>query len=89
MIPEPPQRLRQRRVVRGYHATFPGRQVLHRMEAEHGHVRNAAHALPPVVRAQRMAGVFNQERSLDSTPAASSPKAAHQARRDAPHSPPR
>ena len=62
MIAKAPQRLGEPRIVGRNHAAFSGGQVLHGMKAEHGHVGNAADAFPAEFRAQRMAGVFNQDR---------------------------
>ena len=50
--------------VGGDHATFPGGDVLHRVEAEDGHVRDAAHAAAAVFGAESMAGVFDHDQAM-------------------------
>ncbi len=61
MITEPPQGLRKLRVAGGDHSTFPGRDVLHRMEAENRHVRNRASRTLAIFRAQSMTRVFDHD----------------------------
>ena len=59
MIAEAAQAFRQIRPVGGDHAAFPGCQMLHRVKAEHRHVRHAAGAPSVVFRAQSVTGIFN------------------------------
>ena len=53
-------------IVRGHGATFAGRQVLHRMEAEDGHVADAADGPPPVLRPQSMAAILDDDEPMAS-----------------------
>ena len=60
MIAKTPQCLGPSRIVGRDHAAFAGCQVFHGMEAEHSHVGNASDLLALILRAQRVARVFDQ-----------------------------
>src|SRR5215470_11740595 len=64
VVAETPQGLGKLRIVGGDHSAFAGRDVFHRMEAEHRHIGNAPDRSPAVLRAESVAGVFDDYQSM-------------------------
>ncbi len=64
VIAKAAQRLGELRIVGRDHAAFPGRDVLHRMKAEDGHVRQAADPTALVLGAQSVAGIFDHHQPM-------------------------
>src|SRR4051812_45746576 len=59
VISKPAQRFGKLRIVRRHHAALTGRQVLHGMKAEDGHVGNAADLAPAIFRAKSVTSIFD------------------------------
>src|ERR1700686_1624413 len=58
------KRLSEYRIVSGDHSPFAGRQMFHRVKAEHLHVRNASHSTSAILGPEGVTSIFYHDQTM-------------------------